>query len=263
MLLRILRKALLSGSAFFLVWSSLLQAACVDGSTAEPVKVAYVYDGDTVRLTDGRRIRLIGINAPEIQKDGRAGEVFAAESHTILRELLKRGDISLRLGREPQDRYKRWLGHLYVGPLLVAEYMLEQGAAYHVVIPPNLLHSECLQSVERSAAKGWRGVWGLASPPWREVSSLKVGEGGFRLLQGRVTAAKRIKTGWIVEVDDLLALKLSKQLSLNIGLSRMGNLKGVKVRVRGWVREKSANSPAHYQPWFMSVTHKMHIELAL
>ena len=35
----------------------MLQAACVDGSAAEPVKVAYVYDGDTVRLKDGRRIR--------------------------------------------------------------------------------------------------------------------------------------------------------------------------------------------------------------
>ena len=263
MLLRILRKALLSGSAFFLVWSSLIQAACIDGAGAESVNVAYVYDGDTVRLDDGRRVRLIGINAPEMQKVGVSGEAFAEESHAILRDLLSRGDVSLRLGRESQDRYKRWLGHLYVGSLLVAEYMLDQGAAFHVVIPPNDLYSQCLQSAESRAEQSEVGIWGLKPSPWREVASLNAGESGFRLLQGYVTATKKVKSGWIIEVDDLLALKLSEKLLLDLGRSRLESLKGKRLRVRGWVRPKSKNAPAHYQPWFMPVVHKMHIELAL
>lgn len=241
----------------------MLQAACVDDASSEPVMVAYVYDGDTVRLTDGRRIRLIGINAPEITKKDKAGEVFSARSHALLRRLLARGDVSLRLGKEPQDRYKRWLGHLYVDSELVAESMLEQGAAFHVVVPPNVLYSQCLGSVERRAQQKKMGIWGLGSSPWREASSLKAGEGGFRLLQGRVSAAKKINKGWIVEVDELLALKLSDGLAHEIGLSGLKSSKGKRIRVRGWVRPKSENSPAHYQPWFMPIVHKMHIELAL
>ena len=38
------------------------------------VEVARVVDGDTVRLRDGRSVRLIGINAPELAHNGRTTE---------------------------------------------------------------------------------------------------------------------------------------------------------------------------------------------
>lgn len=71
---------------------------------------ACVIDGDTFKLGD-RRIRLIGIDAPEIRSAGcpaeaRAGEAAAAE----LQRLLNRGPFVIR-GRldEPRDRYGREL----------------------------------------------------------------------------------------------------------------------------------------------------------
>ena len=64
--------ASISGAPFALCLLFLLQSqtclaeTCPTRDTSERVTVTYVYDGDTVKLADGRRLRLIGINAPEL-----------------------------------------------------------------------------------------------------------------------------------------------------------------------------------------------------
>ena len=50
---------------------------CPSSHYDESVTIKHVHDGDTVKLVDGRKIRLIGINAPEVAKDGQAAEAYA------------------------------------------------------------------------------------------------------------------------------------------------------------------------------------------
>lgn len=257
---RILKKALPLGSAFFLFWAFNLAAECRYSGKTQPVAVAYIYDGDTVRLADGRRIRLIGINAPEIAKPERAGEEFAEEATEYLRGLLAKGQISFLLGREPQDRYGRTLGHLFVGNRLVSDQVLAKGLAYQVVIPPNGRFQECLQEAEGVARKSRLGVW--SNYP-RSVKELSVGERGFRLLHGQISAVKKISKGWIVEVDDRLALRLSHDVAATYRPAPDKHWLGKKVQIRGWIRPKAVSAPAHYQPWFMPVTHKAHLKITL
>jgi len=66
-------RALLAG---ILLYCSATRAGvadnCAAGQTSERVRVIHVYDGDTVKLADGRRLRFIGINTPETWSDGPA-----------------------------------------------------------------------------------------------------------------------------------------------------------------------------------------------
>jgi micrococcal nuclease len=259
LLMRILKKALLLWGAFFIACSSLVYAQCGDSSSARLVSVAHVYDGDTVRLADGRRVRLIGLNTPETGKEGFPSEYLADEASRKLREMLSNGNVKLALGVERQDRYKRWLGHLYVNDELVSERLLREGLAFHINIPPNTSLAHCLKQAEIEAIGASRGLWSRS--PWREVSSLDSKEVGFRLLKGQVSAIKAIKSGWIVEIDDLLALKINRQVGEELlwFLNRPASI-GVVVGVRGWVRPKADNAPSHYQPWFMSLSHKAHLK---
>ncbi len=55
----------------------------------ERVSVTHVYDGDTIKLDDGRKIRLIGINATESGRAGQPDQPFAAEARDRLRSLIK------------------------------------------------------------------------------------------------------------------------------------------------------------------------------
>src|SRR5687767_12005955 len=58
-----------------LIASALFICALLPGLTrAESVRVTQVLDGDSFRLSDGREVRLIGINTPEFGKNGKPNE---------------------------------------------------------------------------------------------------------------------------------------------------------------------------------------------
>ncbi len=72
-------------------------------------------DGDTLRLKDGRSVRMIGLNTPETGKKGRADEPFAVAARQRLKALVDAsgGRVGLVPGREAKDHYGRTLAHLY------------------------------------------------------------------------------------------------------------------------------------------------------
>lgn len=260
-LMRILKKALPLWCAFFVSGVSPIVVAddCVMPAKSESVKVVHVYDGDTVKLADGRRIRLIGINAPETAKGDHPAETFANESTRFLQQLLQGTGISLQQGVVAQDRYKRTLGHLYANGQHVGRALLNAGLAYHIAIPPNLTHIDCLQAAEANAVTAKRGLWHTS--PVRAVASLKGREAGFRLLTGKVAAVKKIRSGWIIEIGDQLAVKFAKDVAQDLGgKAKLVALKGKTIQVRGWIKPKSHTAPAHYQPWLMSIKHAAHLQ---
>ena len=79
------------------------------------VEVVKIYDGDTVTLKDGTRVRLVQIDAPEIS----GGECFAKQSREILTSLIKSKNITLTFDPklDQVDRYGRKLGYLFAGKI--------------------------------------------------------------------------------------------------------------------------------------------------
>jgi endonuclease YncB( thermonuclease family) len=80
-------------------------------------RVEKVHDGDTVRLAGGERVRLLGIDAPEMRegKPGRTGpfpEPGAVEASEALRKMV--GGKVVRVVRRGHDRYGRTLAKLYL-----------------------------------------------------------------------------------------------------------------------------------------------------
>ena len=109
-------------------------AACPLGESdpVERAEVVFVNDGDTLELADGRRVRLLGVNAPEIDHDApRRSDPLALEARNTLSALFPKGTPGLlRLDEEQRDRYGRLLAHLYtMDRLSVAEILLERGLA--------------------------------------------------------------------------------------------------------------------------------------
>lgn len=259
--MRILKKALPLWCAFFVSGASSVAFAadCEMPVAPESVKVVHVYDGDTVKLSDGRRIRLIGINTPETAKEDKPAEAYADQATAHLKTLLKGADLSLVVGKEPKDRYKRWLAHLYADGQHVGESLLENGLAYHIAVPPNLDYLDCLKSAELRAVDAKLGLWNQT--PIRDVASLKNRESGFRILKGKVAAVKKIRSGWIIEIGDQLAVKFGKDVAQDLGgKAKLVALKGKTIQVRGWIKPKSHTAPAHYQPWLMQIKHAVHLQ---
>ncbi|MGZ4981330.1 MAG: thermonuclease family protein [Methylobacter sp.] len=75
--------------------------------------VKTVYDGDTVVLEDGRKIRLLGINTPEVQHRGKLADAGGDEAKQWLTDKLKNTKVRLEAGVEKTDKYGRTLAHLF------------------------------------------------------------------------------------------------------------------------------------------------------
>ena len=92
--------------------ATALADICLPASIDESgVEVSGVHDGDTLRLADGRKVRLLGIDSPELGRDGRPDQAFAARAREHLRGLIEQADwrVSLSVDRDRYDRYGRLL----------------------------------------------------------------------------------------------------------------------------------------------------------
>lgn len=177
---------------FFLALSfcgpAIAAPVCAPDRIDVATHVADVYDGDTVYLAAGARLRLIGLDAPELGRDGAPDQPFAAAARDALRRRLA-GNAALRLryDAEREDVHGRTLAHAFFADGdSVAAWLLEQGLATLLVIPPNVWNADCYAAAERRARVAKRGVW--ASPDHLPVAAdtLAPAIRGYRTVRGRV-----------------------------------------------------------------------------
>jgi micrococcal nuclease len=143
-------------------------AALASGAQRVPdtARVGHVVDGDTVELTDGRLVRYIGIDTPEMRR--RAGEQwvedpepYAREATAANRRLVEGQTVRLEYDVERVDRYGRLLAYVYVGEQMVNAALLAQGAAQLLTIPPNVKYVDRFRVLAAEARAAQRGLWAL------------------------------------------------------------------------------------------------------
>ncbi|MFJ5237250.1 thermonuclease family protein [Pseudomonas neuropathica] len=235
----LLKKASLAG-AFFMsaIWLSGAQAFCPTPSELTTVTVQRVVDGDTVRLTDGRSVRMIGLNTPELGKQGRSDEPFAVAARKHLEALVadSGGRVGLRLGKQAKDHYGRTLAHIYStnGANLEAQ-MLADGLGFQVAVAPNVDLVACQQAAERSARKAGLGLW-RQSPV---LKAEQIQRSGFAVISGRVSKVQRNRGGIWIELQDSLVLRVAPNLVGQFDNARLQALKGKQIEARGWIVDRS------------------------
>jgi micrococcal nuclease len=120
-----------------------------------PCVVERVADGDTFSCRDGRRVRLLGIDTPELAQ-GEPGR----QAHAALRRLLPLG-TTVRLERDvaPRDRYGRELAYVWSGSRLVNEALVREGWAMLYTLPPNVKYAGRLERAQKEARSARAGLW--------------------------------------------------------------------------------------------------------
>lgn len=129
--------------------------------------VSRVVDGDTLVVEGGHRIRLIGIDTPEVHDPRRPVECFGREAAAFLGDLLPRGTgIRLVGDVEARDVYDRTLAYAYRLPdgLFVNADLVRQGYARTLTIPPNVAHTDEFLALAQQAREAGRGLWSACGP---------------------------------------------------------------------------------------------------
>jgi micrococcal nuclease len=130
----------------------------VGGETA----VVRIVDGDTLVVTGGVRVRLIGINTPESVDPRRPVECFGKEASAALARLVPPGTpVRLDYDVERTDEFGRTLAYLYrtSDGLFVNAALVEGGYAQPATYPPNVAHAGELAALADRARQGNAGFW--------------------------------------------------------------------------------------------------------
>jgi endonuclease YncB( thermonuclease family) len=212
-------------------------ACSEDPARLAKARVDAVIDGDTLRLQGGDRVRLIGINTPELGRDGKPPEPLADQARGALQRLVDaQGAVWLRDGREPRDKYGRRLAHVFdASGKNLAETLLARGLGFQVAVSPNFGFIECLASAERQARQADLGVWGHTRYEVQPVADLAPRQSGFTRLMGEVTHVSFKENGWWIQVGGKVGVRIKAADQGLFSRPELAALEGQVIEVRGWL----------------------------
>ena len=119
-----------------------------------------VVDGDTLVLASGIKVRVLGIDAPEMERNGQPADFLAHKAKAALAELTLDRTVSLSYDRLRYDHYGRLLAYLWLPDrTLVNAELVRRGMARVYFISPNLLYQKDLLTAQQEAIEAERGVW--------------------------------------------------------------------------------------------------------
>ena len=223
-----------------------------------------VIDGDTLKLSDGKEVRLTGIQAPKLPL-GRANFKewpLAQVAKEELEDLVAGQRLQLYVDGNGQDRYGRVLAQVVrEDGLWLQGEMVRRGLARVYTFPDNRKMAAALLLKESEARDERLGIWRLGYYAIRdsEPDTLERYFGTFQLIEGTVVDAARVRgrvyLNFSADYRTDFTASLDRQSDRLFKQSNLDplTLEGQRIRLRGWV--KDFNGP------LVDITHPEQIEI--
>lgn len=152
---------------------SITKSTPFEQGAAELHYVARVIDGDTLKLSEDQKVRLIGVDTPEehysdkllkdskkLCKDIKVIQALGVRASIYTRNLCLNKRVRLEYDVKKRDRYDRLLAYVYLEDgTFVNARIIEAGFARTMIIPPNVKHAEYLRKLEDRARNDKKGLW--------------------------------------------------------------------------------------------------------
>jgi len=141
------------------------RAVAPEARQLELALVRHVIDGDTLEVERLGRIRLLGIDAPELGRGLESPEPFAFEARERLATLVTGRWVRLEYDRTRRDSYQRRLAYVFLQSGLFVNALIVRDGLARVSVRVPLRRLEELQRAERDAQLFRRGIWKHAQVP--------------------------------------------------------------------------------------------------
>ncbi|MDO9104202.1 MAG: thermonuclease family protein [Methylovulum sp.] len=207
-------------------------------------RVKTVYDGDTLVLEDGRKIRLLGINTPEVAHRNQPADAGGEEAKQWLIDKLKNTAVRLETSAEKTDKYGRTLAHVFTeNKDHINLQLVEAGLASVNLYPPNLLYAKALVAAEEQAQQAGRGLWQrpeYAPIPVAAFSAANYPGYQWRRLTGNVTGLRDTRKFVYLEFSRQFDVRIERQwLPL---FTDLNGYVGKMLEVRGWLNRSKGHT---------------------
>jgi len=150
--------------SFFSLFILLILFGCTQKEISSKVKVLEVIDGDTVVLENGKTLRYIGIDAPEVRRYIGGEWVydpqpFSLEAKEFNKNLVEGKYIKIEFDVQKKDKYGRLLGYCFIDSIFINAKLLEEGLAFLYTRPPNVKYVDLFVSSQKKAREDKKGIW--------------------------------------------------------------------------------------------------------
>ncbi len=123
-------------------------------------QVERVVDGDTLVLANQGRIRLIGANTPETVMPNHPVEPWGPEATEFTKRFVAGGEVRLQFDGRRQDKYGRFLAHVWVDGRMLEEELLRAGlATAETKYRYSAEAKDRFRAAESEARAAGRGIW--------------------------------------------------------------------------------------------------------
>lgn len=134
----------------------LIKTPSPERTESTVAKVTKVFDGDTIEISDGVKVRYIGIDAPEVYPES---ECFSIEAKKENERLVLGKEIGMLKDKSETDKYGRLLRYVYTGDVMVNEALVKSGFARVMNVPPDDKYKDLILISEKFARENKNGLW--------------------------------------------------------------------------------------------------------
>ena len=154
--------------------------------------VSKVIDGDTMELSNGEKVRLLGINAPEIK------EPFGEEAREFLSKMVKGKKVYLERDLRLRDEFGRLLAFVFVDNKNINLELLKSGFAHTFELSKISKYVKELREAEYLAMKNQLGIWKKSNITCIRLVDLKIAGEEKVVLRNDCNFSIQLKN-WILE----------------------------------------------------------------
>jgi len=158
----------------------------------KPFFISKVIDGDTIELSNGEVVRLLGINAPEIN------ELFGKDAKEFLSQLVEGKDAYLETDLRRRDSYGRILAFVFIEGKNINVEMVRKGFAHTFELEKISKYVKELKEAEFYAREKQIGIWKRSNITCIKLLDLKVSGDEKVVLKNNCNLSVQIKD-WILE----------------------------------------------------------------
>jgi endonuclease YncB( thermonuclease family) len=220
------------------------EPAVAAGCAFEPQgegRVAAVIDARTLRLQDGREVRLAGIEPVTTERSNRGSAALSA--------IVANRDVTLSGEDDTPDRYGRQPAFAFIdgSDTPVQGVLLAQGEA---LVSGTVTGKDCaaaLLAAEAEARRAKRGIWAdpAAIKNAESPGDILAGIGRFAVVEGKVLSVRQAGAttylnfgrNWTRD----FAVTISRRMigAFEAAGTSLKSLENRRIRVRGWVEARS------------------------
>ncbi len=237
-----LRLVLLPAAALCLIATHLSQAAAACLDTTVEAGTAEAVDARSLRLDDGRVLRLAGIEPFTLLLGDAADAEETLESR--LAELVSGAALSVEIVSGDADRYGRLPALVTIAGSLLQEKLAGEGLALGYAAGDPLPCFDRILAAEADARSGRRGFWSIELVVQATPEAMQPRIGRFTIFEGTVVSVgKRPATTyldfgrtWSKDVTIEIPAKARDALG---GEDALEKLAGARIRARGFLEDNA------------------------